>query len=82
MTKLSLIIPSYNESDNLVYLFDKLIKSFADVEDVEIIIVDNGSTDNTSDVLESLLKKSSLPFLKSIRLLRNTKYEYCDLIVF
>ena len=53
-TKLSIIIPVYNESDNLPFLFKNLVKfkykNFFSA--VEIILINDGSTD---DSLEQLL---------------------------
>ena len=47
---LSLVIPCYNEQDNLPLLFKKLLEIQAKFN--EIILVDNGSTDNTSFIIE------------------------------
>ena len=63
-SNLSLIIPCYNEEDNLPLLFDKLLK--IELECYEIILVDNGSTDNTSKKIENFIKNhdSSVQLLK------------------
>ena len=64
---ISLIIPCYNEKDNLKRLFDKLdylIKEFSN-EEIEIIIVDNGSTDKSNEII----KKNKLFLDKKISLL-------------
>mgnify|MGYP001241381582 FL=1 len=55
---LSIVIPCYNEQDNLEKLFSKLIlliQTYSE-EDIEIVIVDNGSTDNSN----KLMKDSNL----------------------
>lgn len=52
---LSLVIPCYNEEDNLEKLFSKL-KSLIKAnpaEDIEIVIVDNGSTDNSNNIIKN-----------------------------
>ncbi len=51
--KLSLIIPCYNESDNIKLLIDRIskIEYFID----EIILVNNGSTDTTGIIAEKLI---------------------------
>ncbi len=52
---ISLIIPCFNEEDNLDKLFDRLsllLKEFSS-EKIEIIIVDNGSTDNSNHKITS-----------------------------
>ena len=52
--KLSLVIPCYNESKNLPLLLNRC-KEIAEREDnIEFVIVDNGSTDDTSLVLDEL----------------------------
>ena len=76
MTRLSLIIPSYNEADNLSLLESKLVKSFKDKDDIEIIIVDNGSTDHTQATLASLIKNTSLKTLRFIRVEKNQGYGF------
>ncbi len=50
--KLSVIIPTYNEGNTLIQIIDKVasIKLFDDIE-LEIIVVDDGSTDNTKKLL-------------------------------
>ena len=54
--KFSLVIPCYNEAENLPLLIERC-KSFNDYPDVEIIFVDNGSTDNSADILSTQLKQ-------------------------
>jgi glycosyltransferase involved in cell wall biosynthesis len=44
---MSLIIPCYNEADNIPNLVARIVETMADV-DAEIILVDNGSTDDTA----------------------------------
>lgn len=53
--KMSLVIPCFNEADNLPGLLSRFHESTAR-EDVELILVDNGSTDNTSETLANLLE--------------------------
>ncbi len=50
---LSIVIPAYNESARLLRAFDAIISNFAG-QHVEVIIVDDGSTDGTADVARSL----------------------------
>ena len=55
---ISLIIPCFNEEKNIKKLFNKLdslIKEHSN-EDIEIVIVNNGSTDNS----EALIKQHNL----------------------
>lgn len=55
--KLSIVIPCYNESDNLAILIRNLSK--IDKNIFEIILVNNGSTDKTKLVLKSLIEQKS-----------------------
>jgi glycosyltransferase involved in cell wall biosynthesis len=57
MIKYSLIIPCFNEAANLPNLIKKC-EAFAK-NNFEVIIVNNGSKDNTSEILSKLLGKSS-----------------------
>ena len=72
MTTLSLIIPCYNESKNLPLLLDRCAEIVKHKKDVEIIIVDNGSTDDTPVVLDDLALK--YPFIIRTRVDNNQGY--------
>jgi len=56
-TKLSLVIPCYNEEKNLPFIMAKLSAILRDKthEEYEVILVDNGSTDNSAQVFSELL---------------------------
>jgi glycosyltransferase involved in cell wall biosynthesis len=71
--KFSLVIPCYNEADNLPLLLERG-KELATRPDVEVILVDNGSTDNTAEVLENLLP--AYPAFRSIRVEKNQGYGF------
>ena len=58
---LSIIIPVFNEINFLQKLFDEL-KSYFNKEDIEIIVVDDGSYDGSSDILKELQKKKNYKF--------------------
>ena len=49
MTNLSIVIPCYNEDKNIILLFEKIENLLLKDPNIEIIIVDNGSTDNTNN---------------------------------
>ncbi len=56
---LSIIIPFYNEEENLGILTNQLIESLKKIQiDYEIILVDDGSTDNSKLKVSSLIKTS------------------------
>ncbi len=53
---LSLVIPCYNEAGNIPLIFDRLRETLAARHDVEVILVNNGSTDRSAEVFEGELK--------------------------
>ncbi|MDE7056398.1 MAG: glycosyltransferase family 2 protein, partial [Lactobacillus sp.] len=56
MKKISIIIPVYNRERHLEECVNSILLSIEN--DVEIIIVDDGSTDGTSEICDKLKKKS------------------------
>ena len=52
MENLSIIIPCYNEGDNISSLFDNLENLKKSYNNLEIIIVDNGSTDHSLEKIK------------------------------
>ena len=58
---LSIIIPVFNEINFLQKLFDEL-KSYFNKDDIEIIIVDDGSYDGSSEILKELKKQKNYKF--------------------
>lgn len=71
--KFSLVIPCYNEATNLPLLLDRC-KALEVCKDLEVILVDNGSTDNSPQVLRDLLP--SHPGCRSIRVDVNQGYGF------
>ena len=58
MLNLSIIIPTYNEAEGIVKLLTHLQKVISEKISSEIIIVDGGSADNTTNVIASWAKQS------------------------
>lgn len=71
--KFSLIIPCYNEAANLPLLLNRC-KKLGSEPGIEIILVDNGSTDRTPEVLHDLLPH--YPGCRSVRVEKNQGYGF------
>jgi dolichol-phosphate mannosyltransferase len=56
VTKLSVIVPTYNEAENLPYLVERVHASLS-AYDYELIIVDDNSPDGTGTLAEELARK-------------------------
>lgn len=71
--KFSLVIPCYNEAKNIPLLLERCTV-FNDRNDFEIILVDNGSTDDSTEVLKALLPQ--YPAYKCVRVEENQGYGF------
>tara|TARA_B100000989_G_scaffold232658_1_gene179459 strand:+ start:1495 stop:2526 length:1032 start_codon:yes stop_codon:yes gene_type:complete len=63
--KLSIIIPVYNEDRYILKLLKEL-KIYFNINTVEILIVDDGSTDNSLEIIENFQKKNEHKFILKI----------------
>jgi glycosyltransferase involved in cell wall biosynthesis len=70
MSLISIVVPLYNEEDNVRPLYDELC-AVADTidDDVEFILVDDGSKDKTVNVLKEIVGSDSR--VKLIKFRRN-----------
>ena len=60
MYMLSIIIPTYNESENIVHLLDRIKKNLFQKMFTEIIIVDDNSPDGTSNIVQNYIKQNPI----------------------
>ena len=58
MSKVSVIIPTYNEEATIERCLESLFAQ--NYKDFEIIVVDDGSTDNTVEIIKSLAPTKSI----------------------
>lgn len=56
--KLSVVIPCYNESKNLPFIVERAREVFSDMEKVEVLLVNNGSTDDSGEVFLNLISEN------------------------
>lgn len=56
--KISIIMPTYNDKDSIVETFDSVINQT--YTNWELIIIDDGSTENTEEVIKNYIEKHSL----------------------
>ena len=65
MTTLSIVIPARNEADNIVGLVEDIDRALAGHAPFEIIVVDDGSTDDSVARLQA--RRQTMPHLRVVR---------------
>lgn len=70
--KLSLVVPCYNEQDNIELFYEETVKAFKDVSfDYEFIFVNDGSRDNTLKKLKKLYNEKTESDITVVSFSRN-----------
>ena len=70
---LSVVVPCFNEARNVPALLERFADAIGE-RPVELIVVNNGSTDDTADVLAGLLSKRPYGFARCVSVERNVGY--------
>src|SRR5689334_11605644 len=71
MIKLSVVIPCYNEQENIGRLIERFVPIANELPSTELIFVNDGSKDKTADLIRDL-KFKKLPFdIRLVELSRN-----------
>lgn len=73
MKKLSVVIPCYNEEKNIPLILDRFA-SVMQRDDIEVVLVNNGSKDNSAAVLDRLVPE--YPFARTVTVPENQGYGY------
>lgn len=70
---LSIVIPCFNEAENIPLILERF-KSVLTTENIEVLLINNGSTDNSQTVLNELLPNYS--FARTVIVPKNQGYGY------
>ena len=63
MNSFSIIIPVYNESENIELLVKEIYQNLNEYKNFELVIINDSSTDNTKDILIEIQKNKPLKIL-------------------
>ena len=64
MKSFSIVIPIFNESENIKKLIYEILDSLSDYQNFEIILVDDGSTDNSKEIINNFIKNNFIILVK------------------
>ena len=73
LVKLSIVLPCYNESKNIPLIL-KRVEEVKDDIPIELILVNNGSEDDSEEVLKKEFKKPKNKFARCIHIKKNIGY--------
>ena len=74
--KVSVVVPCYNEENNINPIFKRfvLLRERLPHDDLELILVDNGSADNTGTMIDRIV--SNYVWVKKVEIKNNKGYGY------
>jgi glycosyltransferase involved in cell wall biosynthesis len=73
---LSIVLPCYNEARNIPGVLRRFDEALGGRTDTEVLLVDNGSTDDTAAVLARELAQPANRFARVVTVPRNIGYGY------
>ncbi len=73
---LSIVIPCYNEAENIHLIINRLNEILLVRHDVEVILVNNGSTDDSKDILDAEIANHNSQLFKVVNIEENQGYGY------
>ena len=74
MVDLSIVVPCYNEAGNIPLIIKSFDAICASDKNIEVLLVDNGSTDNSAEVFEQQLQGKNN--IKLVKVTQNQGYGY------
>lgn len=74
--RLSIVIPCYNESGNIPQILDRLRSVLAGRSDVQVVLVDNGSKDDSAQVFQAQLARPEHAFATLCKVEVNQGYGF------
>lgn len=76
MNQLSIVVPCYNEEDNITGVVEHFKSALENTEGVELLLVDNGSTDSTGNRIDYEIERQRCHFAKKVHVPINQGYGY------
>lgn len=73
---LSIIVPCYNEAKNIPHIVNLFREALKDRQNIEVILVNNGSTDNSSEILTQEFNKVNDSRFRSVKVDVNKGYGF------
>ncbi|MBI3465390.1 MAG: glycosyltransferase [Planctomycetes bacterium] len=74
--QLSIVVPCYNEQDNIPLIFERFRTVLSGREQIEVLLVNNGSTDGSAGVFASELARPDHQFARGVEVQVNQGYGF------
>ncbi len=74
--KLSISVPCYNEEKNIPLIISAFKKAVGERKNIEVLLVNNGSTDNSANVFAAELAKEQGGIFKLVKVVKNQGYGF------
>lgn len=74
--KLSIVVPCYNEAGNIPLIIERFSEVIKRNDQVEILLVDNGSTDDSQKIMKTEIEKSGYSHFQIVHVKNNLGYGF------
>ena len=71
MKSLTVVVPLFNEEENIYFLCEELLNTLKEYKNLEILLVNDGSKDYTKNKIENFIKHKKTSCISLINLERN-----------